>query len=175
MKREFSSLTPKEALHVAMFIEERNADIYAQFAELFDGFNDPESAEIASTFWDMAEEERKHGADLHQRYQERYGNEPCPITEEEIRETIEVPKFESGNIFAIARAQVSPAPRNNALEVALAAEKSAMKFYTRLVEFTDDPELRHLYEELASDETDHTRALQRRLRLGKRAGSITQA
>lgn len=175
MKREFSSLSPKEALHVAIFIEERNADIYGQFAELFDGFNDPESTEIASTFWDMAEEERKHGADLQQRYTERYGQEPCAITDEEIRDTIEVPKFDSGNIFAIARAQVSRAPCNNALEIALAAEKSALKFYTRLVEFTDDPELRGLYEELASDEGDHTRILQRRLGLGKQAGTVTQA
>lgn len=175
MKREFSSLNPQEALHAAIFIEERNADIYTQFAELFDGFNDPESAEIASTFWDMAEEERRHGADLHKRYHDRYGDEPCAITDDEIRETIEVPKFDSGNIFAIARAQVSPAPRNNALEVALAAEKSAMKFYMRLMEFTDDPELRGLYEELASDESDHTRSLQRRLTLSRRTGSVIQA
>lgn len=175
MKREFSSLTPKEALHVAIFVEERNSDIYTQFAELFDGFNDPESAEIASTFWDMAEEERRHGADLQKRYEDRYGHDPCAITDDEIRDTIEVPKFESGNIFAIARAQVSTAPRNNALEVALAAEKSAMKFYTRLVEYTDDPELRGLYEELASDESDHTRVLQRRLAKAKRTGSVTQA
>ena len=28
MKREFTSLTPQEALHVAIFIEERNAELY---------------------------------------------------------------------------------------------------------------------------------------------------
>ncbi|HYH00333.1 MAG TPA: ferritin family protein [Terriglobales bacterium] len=175
MKREFASLSPKEALQVAIFIEERNADIYRQFAELFDGFDDPESAEIASTFWDMAKEEHRHGADLQQRYKERYGQDSCAITDDEIRDTIEVPKFNSGSIFAIARAQVSRAPRNKALEVALAAEQSALKFYTRLVEFTDDPELRSLYQELASGESDHTRHLERQLRIGRGNASVTQA
>src|SRR5207253_2455581 len=49
MKRDFASLTPQEALHVAIFIEERNAEIYHQFAEMFSEFHDPESLEIAVT------------------------------------------------------------------------------------------------------------------------------
>ena len=31
MKRDFASLTPQEALHVAIFIEERNAEIYDRY------------------------------------------------------------------------------------------------------------------------------------------------
>ncbi len=61
MNREFASLTPQEGLHVAIFIEERNAQLYRQFAELFAEFKDPESLEIASVFVDMAQEERSHG------------------------------------------------------------------------------------------------------------------
>src|SRR6516164_7254022 len=61
MKRDFASLSTQEALHVAIFIEERNAEIYHQFAEMFAEFRDPESLEIAAAFWDMATEERKHG------------------------------------------------------------------------------------------------------------------
>ena len=44
MKREFASLSAQEALHVAIFIEERNAEIYREFAEMFAEFRDPESA-----------------------------------------------------------------------------------------------------------------------------------
>ena len=175
MKREFSSLSPREALHVAIFIEERNADIYRQFAELFDAFSDPESNEIANTFWEMAEEEHRHGATLQKRYLERFGPEPCMITEEELRDTIEVPRFPDGNIFAIARAQVSPVPRNQAIQVALAAEKSALKFYNRLLETTSDVDLRDLYEELASDEDDHTRILAKQLKRGLRVAGVKQA
>ena len=167
--REFSSLSPKEALHVAIFIEERNADIYNQFAELFDGFNDPESHEIAGTFWDMAEEEHRHGATLQERYRERYGPEPCAIGDDEICDAIEVPRFEGGHVFAIARAQVSLVPRNQAIEIALAAEQSALKFYTRLSEFTEDEELRAIYEELAHDESNHVRTLSRRMKQGSAA------
>ena len=48
MKRDFASLSAQEALHVAIFIEERNAEIYHQFAEMFAEFRDPESLEIAA-------------------------------------------------------------------------------------------------------------------------------
>src|SRR5436190_23462746 len=93
MKRDFASLTPQEALHVAIFVEERNADIYHQFAEMFAEFRDPESLEVASAFWDMANEERQHGTLLQRRYFERYGTRPCAITEEDIGELIEVPRL----------------------------------------------------------------------------------
>lgn len=171
MKREFSSLTAREALNVAIFIEQRNADIYRQFGELFDGFHDPESSEIAATFWDMAEEEERHGAALRERYSERYGQHATLISEEEVREKIEVPKIVSGEIFAIARAQVSQVPRNRALEIALAAERSAMKFYWRLLETTSDAGLRSLYEELANDEDDHVRTLQKKIVSGNRSAA----
>jgi rubrerythrin len=175
MKREFSSLTAREALHVAIFIEQRNADIYSQFAELFEGFKDPESVDVAAAFWDMANEERRHGTELQERYADRYGPEPCLITEEEIREAVELPKFQSGDIFAITRAQVSRVPSRQALELALAAENSALKFYTRLAEMTDDDELRELYEELAGDESEHTKALLRKIRGGQKLAVTRQA
>src|SRR5437660_12251501 len=101
MKREFASLTPQEALHVAIFIEERNAEIYHQFAEMFSEFHDPESLEIASTFWDMANEERQHGTELQKRYFDRFGTRPCAVTEDDIREFIEVPGLEDVEIFTI--------------------------------------------------------------------------
>ena len=40
MKKAFTSLTPQEALHVAIFIEERNAEVYQNFAEMFAEFRD---------------------------------------------------------------------------------------------------------------------------------------
>ena len=49
MKRSFASLNPQEALHVAIFIEERNAELYHQFADMFIEFADSESLEIADS------------------------------------------------------------------------------------------------------------------------------
>ena len=102
MTRAFASLTPQEALHVAIFIEERNAGIYHRFAEMFTEFRDAESLEIASVFWDMAVEEKRHSALLQRRYQERFGNARCSLTEEDLQEMIEVPKLEDGDVFAKA-------------------------------------------------------------------------
>ena len=53
MKRSFASLTPQEGLHVAIFIEERNAEIYRNFAEMFAQFGDPDSLEISLAFREM--------------------------------------------------------------------------------------------------------------------------
>ncbi len=170
MKREFTSLTPQEALHVAIFIEERNAEIYQHFAELFTDFKNPESLQIAETFADMAEEERHHGTELQDRYFERYGTQACAVTEDEISDLIEVPRLES-SIFAIARSHTSRVPAQEALEVALAAEKSALRYYARLREVTTDDDLRALYFELSAFEADHTAALERRLAEARRASA----
>ncbi len=163
MKREFSSLSPQEALHVAIFLEERNADIYQQFAELFTGFRDRNSLEIAQVFRDMADEERHHGTILQERYFQRYGMQACAVTEDEISDMIEVPRLDNGNIFAIARSETARVPRQKALEVALAAEKAALRYYVRLTQLTEDDDLRALYLELGTMEGDHTTFLERKL------------
>jgi rubrerythrin len=89
VKRNFASLAAQEALHVAIFIEERNATIYREFSEMFAEFRDPESLEIAAAFWEMSNEERGHGTNLQKRYFERYGTRPCAMTEEDISDFIE--------------------------------------------------------------------------------------
>ena len=63
-------------------------------------FRDPESLEIASVFWDMSVEEKRHSGLLQTRYQEHYGNANCALTEEDLQEMIEVPKLESSDLFA---------------------------------------------------------------------------
>ncbi len=169
MKREFTSLTPQEALHVAIFIEERNAELYQQFAELFAEFKDPDSLEIAQVFWDMANEERSHGTMLQERYFERYGTQACVVTEEDVCELLEVPKLESGELFAVSRGHLAIAPRTAALSVALEAEQTALRYYSGLVESTHDRALRNIYAELANFEADHTEFLRRKLDEAKRA------
>jgi rubrerythrin len=163
MKREFASLTPQEGLHVAIFIEERNAEIYQQFAELFAGFGDAASTEIAQIFLEMADEERRHGTELQRRYLERFGMQACSLTEDDLHDFIEVPRMLDGNIFAIARSQGTRPPRQQALRVALAAEQSALRYYVRLAQITKEPALRAFYQELAEFENEHNLELQRRL------------
>ncbi len=163
MKREFTSLSPQEALHVAIFIEERNAELYHEFAELFAEFKDPDSLEIAQVFWDMGKEELSHGSMLQELYFDRYGTQACVVTDDDIREMIEVPRLEDSDLFALARTRSAISPRKAALQVALDAERSAQRYYQQLVEKTRDHDLRSTYLELATFETDHTSLLERKL------------
>jgi len=159
MTRAFTSLNPQEALHVAIFIEERNAEIYQRFADMFTEFRDPESLEIASVFWDMSVEEKRHSSQLQGRYQERYGNASCALTEEDLQEMIEVPRLESSDLFPAVELGKSMA-RERALKVALDAEKNAQDFYSQLVERTEDGALQRLYIELSVMEDGHVTYLQ---------------
>lgn len=175
MKRDFASLSAQEALHVAIFIEERNAEIYTQFAELFAEFKDPESLQIAQLFWEMAEEERHHGTLLQERYFERYGTRHCVVTEESIRDLIEVPRLNNGELFAIVRSNTTFAPRYKALEVALSAEESAQRFYSRLIPGTNDEALKKVYTELAEFEDGHSKFLRSKIEKARRAAGTEEA
>jgi rubrerythrin len=169
VKREFASLTPQEALHVAIFVEERNAEIYHQFAEMFAEFRDPASLEIASAFWDMANEERHHGTLLQKRYFEHYGTRPCAVTEEDISDFIEVPRLESGDIFNFAKMKAGQSPRQLALEVAAKAERNALRFYANLADITEDPDLKSLYKEFVEMEQGHSSWLEKRTAEARRS------
>jgi len=176
MKRDFASLTAQEALHVAVFIEERNANIYSQFAEMFAEFRDPESLEIAAAFWEMSNDERRHGTMLQKRYYDRYGTRPCAVTEEDIADLIEVPRLENGEIFTISKMKVGRSPREMALDVALTAEDSATRFYRRLAESTKDAELKAVYEEFVALEAGHSDWLEQKVAAARRtAGSDRRA
>ncbi len=162
MKRSFASLTPQEALHVAIFIEERNAELYHQFAEMFVEFRDSESLEIASVFWEMAAEEKNHSSKLQGRYMERFGTSSCALTEEDLVELIEVPRLEQVDLFPDpARNKVSA--RDRALQVALNAERSAQTYYASLVEKTEPGPLRQLYRELAEMEEGHVASIEQKI------------
>ncbi|MGC2109715.1 MAG: ferritin family protein [Candidatus Korobacteraceae bacterium] len=161
MKRSFAALDAQEALHVAIFIEERNAEIYHRFAEMFTEFRDPESLEIAGVFWEMAVEERRHSSMLQARYTLQYGNASCSLTEEELVEFVEVPRLEDGDIFTVNGSGADA--RESALEVALTAEVSAQLFYAHLADSTGPGPLRAIYQELAQMEDGHVDFLKAKL------------
>jgi rubrerythrin len=165
MKRTFQSLSAQEALHVAVFIEERNAEIYHHFAEMFASFQDSASLEIAGVLWDMAAEERHHGTLLQDRYTAQFGLAACALTEADIHETIELPQLSDQEIFdsPTESASESSTTHIRALKVALQAENQARDFYAELARTAENAELRALYVELSSFEAAHVEFLQRRV------------
>lgn len=160
MQRTFASLTAQEALGIAISIEERNAEVYHRFAEMFSEFGDQESLEIASVFWEMAVEERGHHAMLERKYWEQHGVPERLYTEDELVELIEVPRLNQGDVF---EAGSGLSARQRALQVALRAEANAQQFYSKLVEQAPDSPLRQTYRELAEMEDGHIAFLQAKL------------
>jgi rubrerythrin len=161
MKRSFASLSPEQALDVAISIEKRNAEIYHRFAEMFTEFGDEESLEIGAIFWEMAIEERGHEAMLQQKYAEQYGGSNSSLTEDDLVELIEVPRLEHGDIFGAGNDATTA--RAGALQVALFAELSAQGFYAKLAEETPTGPLRQIYSDLARMEDGHVAYLEAKL------------
>ncbi len=171
MKRAFNTLTDQEALHAAVFVEERNAEIYHRFAEMFVEFRDDDSLAIASVFWDMAAEERHHSTLLQNRYQELFGTQPCALTDDDIYEFVEIPRLEDADVFATATAQDHRSPKERALQVGLMAETGAQKFYSSLIASCKDPRQKRLFNELAEFESEHVAFLERKLADASRQGT----
>ncbi len=141
-------------------IEARNAEIYMTFSRLFAGYEDG----VAAIFREMAAEERQHGVDLEQRYQERYG--PVPTDAEETRDVIEAPDLEDAEALIFDSMTVE-----QALVAGLKAERMAREFYLREQDRVDDSALQALYRELAEFEEDHVRRLEERLAALRQAHS----
>lgn len=160
MPRSFSSLTPAEALQVAISIEQRNADVYHRFAEMFTQFADEESLDIATVFWEMAVEEQGHRSLLEEKYTQAFGPLAKNVTEQELIELVEVPKLDSPDVFD---GSSDLHARDRALQVAVQAELSAQHFYERLVEQTPEGPLRKMFKELAQMEDGHVAYLESKL------------
>ena len=155
VKRDFASLSPREALRVAIAIEKRNTHLYQRLGEMFSKAC-PDSPQIPAAFRELANEERQHGVDLTARYTKRFGALHADITEEDIWGFIEAPRLAVADILAAVEAGDALAARRMALEIALAAEQSALNYYTWVAEATHDPELKALCEEFAAMEKEHS-------------------
>lgn len=155
MKRDFASLTPQEALWVAVAIEERNAQIYENFASMFQDY-DRETVEI---FKEMAAEEWEHWKELESRYRKCYGEQELELGPGDIQQPMEAPVVNQGELFIYQGLSM-----REALEVGLRAEREARDYYRHLAKRTSDEELRKLYQELADTEDDHERRLMNKLR-----------
>lgn len=152
MTRSFCSLTPPEVLQTAISIEQRNAEVYHRFAEMFIEFADEESLEIASVFWEMGVEERGHRALLEERYVAAYGPLGGLLTEQELSELVEVPRMDAGDILSSTDGLSA---RQRALDVAMQAEIRAQEFYEHLVAITPPGPLRDTFDSLAQMEDHH--------------------
>jgi erythrin-vacuolar iron transport family protein len=139
--KNFSDLTEREVLAVAISSEEEDGRIYMSFAEdLRDRY--PDSAKV---FEDMAEEERGHRHRLLETYEQRFGTHLPPIRREDVK----------GLLRRRPVWLVKNLPLDAIRKEAEAMEQRAGEFYSRAAHQAEDVGVRRLLGDLAEEEKGH--------------------
>lgn len=139
---DFERMTLRDALDLAVLIEEEARDRYWEFAEQLATHDTPE---VADFFARMARIEERHRSELLERRRTMFGNAPSTVERRQIFD-IEAPAYDGARAFMGVR---------QALETVLAAEVKAHDFFSEALPRVKDPELRVLFQELRDEEVHH--------------------
>ena len=139
---DFQNLSLKDALDLAILIEEEAQERYEDFAAQMDQHRTPAAARF---FRLMAYNESKHGEELAARRSELFGEEARAVTREMIYD-VEAPDFDEVRAFMTPR---------QAMETALASEVKAHAFFLAVIPALKDPSVKALFEELRDEEVYH--------------------
>jgi len=139
--RDFSELSEKEVLALAIGAEEEDGRIYADIAEgLREAY--PASAKV---FSEMAAEEGEHRRWLIELFQEKFGEHIPLIRRQDVR----------GFIHRRPTWQTRPLGLDAMRKLAGTMEYEAVAFYRRAMERTSDASVRKLLGDLAEAEVQH--------------------
>ncbi len=141
---DFATLQPRDALDLAILIEEEAEERYLELAEQLEEFETPEAA---SFFRMMARSEAKHGRELQARRRAAFGDAPSSVDRTMLWD-VEAPAYERARAFMSVR---------KALEVALESEIKAHDFFKASIPHLRNPEVKALFEELRLEEVEHQR------------------
>jgi rubrerythrin len=147
---DFDLLSLKDALDLAILIEEEAEERYLEFVDQMEKHHSPETARF---FRFMAGNEAKHGQELGQRRQDLFGDAEREVDPSVLYE-VEAPEYMQ------ARAFMSP---REALQVALQSEEKAYDFFDRALPAIVDSEVRDLFSELREEEVEHRRMVRAEL------------
>ncbi|HMK73903.1 MAG TPA: ferritin family protein [Myxococcaceae bacterium] len=139
---EWKRLSLREALDLAVAIEEEARDRYREFAEQLTAHH---TAEAAGFFERMARIEEIHRSQLAARREELFPGEPPGAMRERIYD-VEAPEYDAARAFMSVR---------EALEAALSAEEKAYAFFVRAIPQLENNEVRALFGELRDEEVEH--------------------
>lgn len=138
----FESLTLKDALDLAILVEEEAKERYEEFVQQMELHHTPEAAKF---FRFMVVNEAKHGQELSERRRKLFGDEPRTVTREMLWE-VEAPEYDRARAFM---------PAQEAMETALACEMKAHEYFVAALAHLTDPDVRSLFEELRDEELEH--------------------
>ncbi len=139
---DFTKLDLRDALDLAILIEEEAEERYLDFADQMDACN---SREAASFFRFMSTNEAKHGRELRERREARFGTAPATIDRGMLWD-VEAPSYDRTHHYMSAR---------QALAVAMEAEIKAHDYFAAALPHVADPDVRTLFDELRQEEVEH--------------------
>lgn len=139
---DVGSLSLRDALDLAILMEEEAKERYEQFTRLVGGRYRGDASDV---FRMMAANEAKHGAQLAERRRALFADAPRRLTRDMLYE-IEAPDLGKPRVFMSAR---------QAMEVALDSEEKAYAFFDGAIPSVADAEVRALFEQLRSEELKH--------------------
>ncbi len=139
---DFSKLSLKDALDLAILVEDEAQERYNEFAAQMESHH---TADAAKFFRFMAHNEAKHGEELSARRKELFGDEPMSVDRSMLWD-VEAPEIDEARAFMSIQ---------QALEVALAAEVKAFDYFDRAFPEVKDPGVKELFAELRDEEIEH--------------------
>ncbi len=141
-KIDFSSMSLKDALDLAILIEEEARERYLEFVDQMVLHHTPEAADF---FRAMAGNETRHGAELSVRRISLFRDDPRNVKRSMLWD-VEAPDYDQARAFMSAR---------RAMEVALESEIKAHDFFAQAIPNIYDPQVRALFVELCDEELQH--------------------
>lgn len=147
---DLTRLDLKDALDLAILIEDEARERYEEFAEQMEVHH---TTDAAGFYRFMAQNEAKHGEEIAVRRKELFGDAPSRMSRSMLWD-VEAPDYDQ------ARAFMSP---RQALEVALESEIKAHAYFTAAIPSITDPDVKALFIELQGDEVHHKELVQAEL------------
>ena len=139
---DFSQLSLKDALDLAILVEDEAEERYTEFAEQMEGHHTTDAARF---FRFMAVNEAKHGKELSVRRKALFGDAESDVDRSMLWE-VEAPEFEEARAFMSVR---------QALDVAMDAEVKAYEFFDRALPEVKNEDVKALFAELRQEEIEH--------------------
>jgi rubrerythrin len=139
---DFSRLSLRDALDLAVLIEEEARERYEEFAHQMEIHHTPEAAEF---FRLMAGNEAKHGAALAERRAALFGDAPRTVSRAMLWD-VEAPDYDQARALMTAR---------QAMQAALRSEEKAHAFFVAALPQVHDADVRALFGELRDEEVLH--------------------
>ena len=136
---EFSTLTLRDALDLAILIEEEAEERYEELADQMEIHH---TKEAASFFHWMSSEEARHGSELRERRQQLFPGAGRTISRAMLWD-VKAPGYDQVHAFMTLR---------EAMQTALGAEEKAQAFFEAALPQMRDGEARSLFEGLRDEE-----------------------